>query len=145
MNIFSNKLANRIILIISIGFFISSFTRVGYCTTAHCADSLAVFISGVFGFFLSWAGLVWLANPLLITSWITTNRNLKLSIITSLLATILSLSFLLFNKIIDNENGDLNEIVSYKLGYWLWAASSLSMLIGNCILYFPARWSKLQA
>ena len=132
---FSNSL-NRMVLIISITFIIASFTQKSYCTTSHCADSLAVFISGVLGFYLSWAGSTWLANPLLIVSWITINRKPKLSWITSALAAILSLSFLLFNQIMDNEGGFYSQIMSYKLGYWLWVASSLSMLIGNSFLYF---------
>ncbi|HAL82468.1 MAG TPA: hypothetical protein DCO83_09725, partial [Mucilaginibacter sp.] len=43
----------------------------------------------------------------------------------------------------DNEGGFYSEIISYKIGYWLWLASSLTMLIGNTITYFskPAQLS----
>jgi len=136
MSVLSEKSAKRVVLIISIGLLISSLTQKCYCTTTLCNDSSFVFLLGPLGFFYSWAGATWLANPLLITSWIVINRNPKMSLITSLLATILSLCFLLFHKILDNENGDVREITGYQLGYWLWVASSVSMLIGNSLLCF---------
>jgi hypothetical protein len=130
------RLLNRIFLVVSIGLLLGSFTQQCYCTTNRCADSVAVFIFGIFGFFFSWAGVTWLANPLLIVSWLTIKRNSKFSFIASLVATIISMSFLLFNKIMDNEGGYLDEIKGYKLGYWLWVGSCASTCIGNSFLYF---------
>jgi hypothetical protein len=93
------------------------------------------------GFLYGGAAMTWFANPILAASWILSKRNPLLSLTGSLLATLISLSFLLFHNIIDNEAGHYNTIISYKLGYWLWVASSTSMLIGNCILYFlPTTW-----
>ncbi|MDB5133274.1 MAG: hypothetical protein JWR02_3023 [Mucilaginibacter sp.] len=142
MNNFSKKTVNGMFLIISMALLVGSFTQKCYCTIYHCVDSLAALISGTAGFFCSWAGATWLANPLLITSWILIKRNSKLSLITSLLASLIALSFLLFTKVLDNENGDLNEIISYKLGYWLWVSSSSTMLIGNTISYFSKRTNR---
>jgi hypothetical protein len=136
MSFFLGRSSKGILVFVSIGFLISSFTQKCYCTTNLCADSLFVFLFGPFGFFMSWAGLTWLANPLLITSWVVVKRNPRLSLITSLLASILALSFLLFTKVIDDEGGDLSQIISYKQGYWLWVLSSLIMFIGNVIYFF---------
>ena len=131
----SSKLTGRIALIISVVLLVGSFTQECYCTTQHCADSIAALLAGGLGFFFSWAGLTWLANPLLIASWITINKRSQLSLIFSLSATLLALSFLLFKGIMDNENGDLNDIISYQPGYWLWVASSLTMFTGNLIRF----------
>jgi hypothetical protein len=74
-------------------------------------------------------------KPLLWISWIFIKRNLKLSLICSIISPLVCLSFLLFNRIIDDEAGHYNEIIGYKMGYWLWLTSSLVMLTGNLILY----------
>src|SRR5206468_170858 len=102
MNVSSKKKINRVVLILSIGLLLTSLTQKCFCTTSGCGDSLAAYFAGTIGFFLSWAGSTWLANPLLLTSWITINRNPKLSWTTSFLAVTLSLSFLFFNRIIEN-------------------------------------------
>jgi len=130
----SKRALRRIVLIVSIALFVASLTQKCYCTTSYCGDSFFIFLFGPLGFYLSLAGATWLANPLLITSWIKVSKEPKLSFWTSLLAATISLSFLLFKNVMDNENGDLREIVSYSLGYWLWLASCLSMLIGNSFL-----------
>ncbi len=127
------------ILILSIGLVIASFTQTAYCTDNHCADAFAIYISGGLGFYLSPAGLTWLANPLLIISWATFNSKHRLSFIMSLLSSIASISFLAFNKIIDNSIGSYDRIISYKLGYWLWMAGSLVMFMGNITLYIQTQ------
>jgi hypothetical protein len=122
---------DRTILILSIGLFICSLTQPSYCTTTGCGDSIAVFISGAIGFLLGGAALTWLANPLLFISWFLINRKPKLSLITSLTATLIALSFLLFKQVINDEAGNYSNIISYKPGYWLWLSSSIAMFGGN--------------
>jgi len=135
MNSFSNRKPTKsFILTLSIGLFIVSLFQQCFCTSFGCAYSIAVLFSGSFAFYLCNAGLVWLANPLLLISWIQFNKNHKFSLITSFVAMIISLSFLFFSKIIDNEAGVYSAILSYKLGYWLWLSSSLTMFIGNGIM-----------
>ena len=85
------------------------------------------------GLFAGGAALTWLANPLLIFSWFALKSNPKLSFISSIGATLLASSFLLFDKIIDNEAGHYNEIVSYGTGYWLWLFSCATITIGSYI------------
>jgi hypothetical protein len=133
----SNKSLKRLFLIASIGLFIASLTQDCYCTDSRCANSIAVLLSGSLGFFLSPGGFTWLANPFIIISWI--NKNRKKSLIYSTLAFTLSLSFLFFNKIIDNESGDYNQITGYRLGYWLWLSSIAVAAVGNLILFVLER------
>lgn len=133
------KQAKAIILIISIALFIISLTQQCYCTTIICNDSLFVFLFGISGFYFSWAGMTWLSNPLIIISWFTFGRSPKLSLVTSCCAFILSFSFLIFTHVLDNEGGNIVTITNYKVGYWLWTGSSLSMSIGNCIVFLNRR------
>jgi hypothetical protein len=129
---------------LSILLFIASLAKPCYCTPDVCNDSVFIVLFGAMGFFLSWGGLAWLANPLLLASWITNNKYPKTSFVTSLLASVFALSFLLFSKVMDNEEGDLRQIVSYQAGYWLWVWSSLIMLIYNSILMFLNRNQKVK-
>jgi hypothetical protein len=130
-----NKIFNRLAQIISIGLFILSLTQVAYCTTNLCRSSIDALITGSLGALYGGAALTWFANPFLIISWLSFNRNISLSLVTSLLAVLVSFSFLLFHSVVDNEAGHLNTIISYKAGYWLWTASTVVMGIGNSALY----------
>jgi hypothetical protein len=105
---------------------------------------MAVLFSGGFGFFLSPAGFTWLANPAIFIAWITFNKKTYASLITSAIAAALSVSFLFFHRIIATESGDFNKIISYKLGYWLWMASLVLMLIDNVIIYFLEKPNSIQ-
>lgn len=128
-----NNNIQKIGLFISLGTFAVSLTQKCYCTTAQCGDSLAVFISGAFGVFFGGAALVWLANPLLILSWILALRKPKWSLMFSVLALGIALLFLGFPSIIDNEGGHRNQIISYEPGYWLWVASMAAIVAVNVI------------
>ncbi|MEI7595073.1 MAG: hypothetical protein WCK02_04935 [Bacteroidota bacterium] len=109
----------------------------------------------VYGFFLvilGWlsvfsfgAGFTWLANPILWYAWFNYKKTKK-SFNASLISTIVSLLFLLFQKIslggktntpntdqLFYVNTDDIYITGYGFGYFLWVLSSLIMLIGNYI------------
>jgi hypothetical protein len=118
---------------LSIGLLIIALTQKCYCTTSSCGDSIAAFIAGIIGIFFGGAALCWLANPLLILSWALIKNN-EISLIMSLLSTLIALSFLLFDKIIDSEAGHYNKIIGYEIGYWLWVCSNLVMLLGNILI-----------
>ena len=128
----------RVALGLSIVLFLASLTQKCYCTTLSCADSTMVLISGTVGFLFGGAALTWLANPLLVASWFSTKKPL-LSLLFSSGALILSISFLFFNNIIVDEAGNYGQIISYRLGYWLWLSSNLVMFIGNVFGYFRYR------
>ncbi|MGB4840016.1 MAG: hypothetical protein WBP08_13530 [Saprospiraceae bacterium] len=123
----------KITLAVSIGMLVISLTQKCYCTSNHCSDSIAVFIFGGMGIFYGGAALCWLANPCLIFAWLFIKNN-KLSLILSATSFLISLSFLMFSSIIDNEGGQYKNIISYAPGYWFWLLSTLSLFIGNIII-----------
>ena len=124
----------KTILVISIGLFLFSLTQECFCTDADCADSISALLAGWLTIFFSASGITWLANPLLFVGWILTKKDSKYAIACSFFSTALSVSFLFFRTIIDNEAGNASRINEYKLGYWLWTLSSVTMFIGNIIL-----------
>ncbi|MBL0072975.1 MAG: hypothetical protein IPP34_14715 [Bacteroidetes bacterium] len=134
------------ILIVSIILFVLSLTQECYCTTSNCSDSIMVFLLGWAAIFSTGAGLCWFANPLLFISWIFLKKKLKLSMFLSITSFLLSFLFLIFDSIVDNENGGSHQIISYKSGYWLWLASGAVMVIGTFILMyrFNVRIKQLQ-
>jgi hypothetical protein len=124
-----------IALITSILLFLISLTQKCYCTTNTCGDSLAVLIMGVLGIFYGGAVLTWLANPVLLTAWISVKVGPRVSLVSSLVSFVISLSFMAFNSIVDNEGGGYNAIISYEAGYWLWLSSSFVMFAGNLLAW----------
>ena len=87
-------------------------------------------------FMLHLPAMVWLANPILILSWVVNKRHKKASLLLSSISLITMLSFLFFDEIILNESGALSRITSYGLGYWLWVSSAFIMVIGNAFLFY---------
>jgi uncharacterized membrane protein len=124
------KNLRKTILFSSIVIFIISLTQECFCTFEGCADSIIVLVFGFFGILSGGVGLSWFANPLIIASWILIKNN-KISTILSIIAFVLSFSFLFFKEIMTDESGNLREILGYKLGYWLWLLSIFITLLGN--------------
>jgi hypothetical protein len=129
-----DKKLKTYILYASIILFVFSLTQKCYCTTSNCSDSIMVLILGWAAFSAGAVGMVWFANPLLFASWFFLKRNLKTAMFLSVFSFLLSLSFLMFDSILDNEGGIPHEIISYRLGYWLWVLSHLVMLLGTFVL-----------
>ena len=138
-------LIRRVLYFLSIGLFLVAIIQPTYCTDGvGCSTSfsgLAILFSGAFGFFASASSCTWLANPILFYSWYKRNTDHKASLIASIISTVLACSFLFFKKVIVNEGGEENDITVYQLGYWLWLASSTSMLTGNLVIWFHERKS----
>lgn len=102
---------------------------------------------GFIAFLLGWmdlsgAGICWLANPLLVLSWVLMikSRN-KIALACSALAVVFSLFFLSYENIIANEGGANSPIIAYDYGYWFWISSCISNFIGTCILLSKSRKS----
>ena len=127
------KKIKKTTLTVAIALFAMALTQKSYCTGDECADSVASFFVGAFGFLLGGAALCWLANPFLLFSWILIKRNTT-STILSAIAFLIALSFLFFDEIIMNEGGHFGEITSYEAGYWLWLCSAFFTLIGNVLI-----------
>lgn len=121
------------VLTLGIGLLVTSLTQKCYCTTDQCGDSWAAFVFGFLGFFAGGAALCWIANPLVILSWLTIKNN-RVSLIFSIAAVIMAAAFLLFPDIIANEAGHHHKIVSYETGYWLWLSSMLTTCLGNLVI-----------
>src|ERR1700710_2530209 len=100
----SIPILKKIIRILSIGIFAYALTQKCYCTATSCGGSLMALCFGIIGIAYGGAALTWIANPLIIASWLTTKKN-KVSLICSLLAVLLSISFLLFKNIVNDEGG----------------------------------------
>ena len=95
-----------LILVFCGGLFFISLFNTSYCTTnGGCVDSWAALLMGWLGLFAGGVGFTWLANPLLIVSWILLYRNKRGAWIPALLATMISMSFLHFDATVTNEAG----------------------------------------
>ncbi len=125
---------SKLFLTISIIFFLVSLTQKAFCVNNDCEYyGFLALIYGFFGFFDGGAGITWLANPIILVSWITFNK--KKSIYFNLAAFILGISFLFFEQILMGTNNKYGQITNYELGYYLWLLSFLTMLIGNIFDY----------
>ena len=120
-------------VLISIGLFIISLSQKCYCTPSHCSYSIMAFLLGLAGMASSAAAFSWLANPLLIISWILQKRNPRGSMLLTMFAFLFTLSFLLFDSVLANENGQQQAITSYKPGYWFWVCSAGIMMLGGFV------------
>lgn len=129
---------SQIVLIISLVIFIISLTQTAVYTKGSEMHAFVCFILG-------WAdledSLSWLANPVLLAAWFfILIKQIKISIIFSILAFCLTLLYLSTNTIVTNEAGSKSVIISLGLGYYLWVLSCFSMLLGNTIiLVYPEK------
>jgi hypothetical protein len=131
-------IAARITLVISIGLYLVSLTQECYCVTGSCGDHWSgayIVALGALGGIMSTAGLTWYANPLLWVAWSLLNKNTKRSVYFSLAAAIVAASFLFATDITDVYAGKPSFITAYRLGYWLWLASTIVILIGSISIY----------
>lgn len=129
-----DKSFKKYLLLFSVILFAASLTQKAYCTASVCSDSVMVFLLGWAALLSGGAGFCWLANPLLIAAWVMLRRNLRSAMFLSMFAAFLALSFLLFDTVLDNENGQNQTIKTYRLGYWLWVGSSVITLAGTFVL-----------
>jgi hypothetical protein len=128
-----------VILILVVVLFVISLLNDSYCTTQGCRTGLDAFISGAFAALSGGAALSWLANPFLFIAWVLLLKNRKSAWIFGLAASIISLYFLRFNYVIEDEAGHYNMIVKITLGYWLWLSSCIVIFIGGLVLKFTNR------
>ena len=134
----SYKILVRVVLYVSIGLYIASLTQDCYCTTNSCGEKwqgIYITIIGALGGTMSAAALTWYANPKIWVSWVLLKKHSYKSVFFALAATIVAISFLFFDKVSGNEDGNQVTITGYHLGYWLWVASMLVTLTGSFILY----------
>ena len=121
------------IIVVSFLLFGISFFNIAFCTTNACRLSFEVFLLGWFGMLMDITAISWLANLFLFIAWVLLTKNKNYAWIFGLLATVLSLSLLCTDSVIDNEGGTCNSITKIGLGYWLWTASCLTAFIGGLL------------
>jgi hypothetical protein len=134
----------NIFLAISLLTFMMSLTQTAFIVDKGGSDpgrihSFYALIGGWFALFSGGAGIAWIANPLLLLSWILISRNIRIAMIASIMATAASASFLLFNQIITDEAGHIGRIIKSGWGYWLWLSSCCSFAVGTVLLYTAFR------
>lgn len=143
-------------IILSVGLFIASLTQTAYCTS-DCKGSFMVLLAGILGvlteigavvsFILEvlnghsgglkhpiGAAFTWLANPILLFSYIIFTKSKKTAFVLSIVSTLIIISFSLFDKVIDNSAGHYKTVTTLNLGYWLWLLSSLIIVMGSLII-----------
>lgn len=130
-----NKI-NQAILYSSILIFGISLFQNCFCTS-HCINSFLAVLFGFFGITTGGiANLCWVANPLLYMSWKTFYKDIKSSLIYSLLASIISFLFIFATKVAVDEAGSPRKIQNLEIGYWLWLSSICIISTGNSIRYY---------
>ena len=134
----------NIYLWLSICLYILSLTQVGWYgnrnseTGGEGSYGIALVFWGALNTLDGGMGLIWLANPLLWFSW-RKRSNLRLSLLTSAIATFICLSFLLFDGYTSSCGNIWSsttcevQITCYGWGYYLWIASFAVFLLGQCL------------
>lgn len=128
------------VLMLSLIIFLVSLTQNGF--TYQDADSektfssFSLFIAGGFAIlgcgFLEW--LVWLANPLYITSFIFLLNGSKKAALCGITAVVAGVSFLFWKEVLISESGRMDPIIAFESGYYLWVCSMLILLSGVLLL-----------
>ncbi len=139
------RIKNNPYLFGSLFLLICAFTQKTYCTQGDCG----IFGSGFLAFATGWLGVLvggayvcWLANPFLIVSWFFLKRRALVALILSSIALSIGVSFLSFDEIMINEAGHYGAIEGYALGYWLWLASQVLVVIGSLWYMFIKKTPK---
>lgn len=121
--------------------FVCSLPFGAYSTTLH-GESAA----NGFGLLLvGWLGLPigyfeWIANPLLLTAWICLwIRRPGYAASFAAAACAIAVAFMLRDKVLINEAGDIRRIISLDTGYWLWVASTATTLASAIALIIQNR------
>jgi hypothetical protein len=123
-------------LLTSILLFVSALTQNTYRAGGDDVSGFTCLIVGWMGVPIggTWANITWLANPVLVLAWIGFISDRKSSLVFSIIAFCLSLSFLGCKEITQNAAGSSSVINGYHTGYWLWLSSSLILIFGNIVL-----------
>ena len=134
----------KVIRYISIGLFVISLACPCYDTgnaDGSFGQGAFLLLSGILWFMFASPGFVWLANPLLLYSWINAGKNRDRSFTLSIISLFLALCFLFYKDVITDEGGaNTTPIIAHAIGYWLWLASIATMLLGNfCLQMLSAR------
>ena len=80
---------------------------------------------------------VWSANFwYLLSLFFTKNKKYKEAIIFSIIATLISISFMLWKEVLWSESGSTASILSLEIGYFLWVISMIILLVNSILLFY---------
>lgn len=119
----SSNVISYVLLGASIALFITCLFLTAYTISGRSAPT------GFEMLLIGWMGILdsmleWYANPLLVISWaLIAFRFRAISLLFSLGAFYLAMSFLSRTQMILNESPDYGDIASRDAGYWVWIAS----------------------
>ncbi|SHL61705.1 hypothetical protein SAMN05444360_10370 [Chryseobacterium carnipullorum] len=123
-----------IILIISIVIFMISLILPAVFTKKGSeVYGLTLFLFGWTD--LTGDGTSWLANPILLFSWVfLLVKQPKIAAFLGLLSVAVALYYVTETEIIVDEAGHKYPITGFGLGYYVWIASCVTMFIGSLLL-----------
>lgn len=127
----------KTIWIISLSILGISLLCPTYCTNVQCSP----LGSGLTDLLFGWAGAIfvgnpyyaWFANPFFITAIFTNRKVPVLSLIFSVLAVVIALTFLKGGPVLLNEAGHMGYITKLQIGYWLWLASMVVLVAASVV------------
>ena len=136
-----NEKIRKTIWIISFSILGISLLCPTYCTNVQCSPPG----SGLTDLLFGWAGAIfvgnpyfaWFANPFFIAAIFINRKVPVLSLIFSLLALSIALTFLKGGVVWLNEAGHKGYITQFQIGYWLWLASMVAMVAASVVAIIP--------
>lgn len=120
---------------------------VNYSGEVRNDSALGYFLIGAIAFLGGglFEEIIWLANPLCLLAIIYFLKNNEKAVLLSLIASGLAISFAFWSEILGAESGGMAKIVSFGLGYYLWASSILVLTTGILLNYKMSLKESLQS
>ena len=120
---------------------------VNYSGEVRNDSALGYFLIGAIAFLGGglFEEIIWLANPLCLLAIIYFLKNNEKAVLLSLIASGLTISFAFWSEILGAESGAMAKIVSFGLGYYLWASSILVLTTGILLNYKMSLKESLQS
>ncbi|MBJ2123963.1 hypothetical protein [Flavobacterium sp. IB48] len=120
---------------------------VNYSGEVRNDSALGYFLIGAIAFLGGglFEEIIWLANPLCLLAIIYFLKNNEKAVLLSLIASGLAISFAFWSEILGAESGAMAKIVSFGLGYYLWASSILVLTTGILLNYKMSLKESLQS
>jgi hypothetical protein len=133
------QLSRTPIFLVSIALFITSLFLVPYQISVPKDPTIGLFLL-LFGWLGPLDGIfAWYANPLLFLAWNNFRRGKTVAALQKAVGSAVLASTFLFHKtILIDEGGGGATIVSRDLGYWLWLASPIALLLACTLSLKPS-------
>lgn len=130
--------ASRLLLAVSLLLFLACLPLSSFCVAQPgCREwpSWSLLVFGWVTMFGGWPYVTWLANPLLLLTWVSLALSTRLlSLMFSAAALALGASFALTKQIVTNEGGVPGSIASFEWGYKLWVASMVASVMSALLV-----------